>query len=86
MQSLSTPSHGLPRILQIGVAPNRVDVMTGVDGVRFSEAWEAREITHYGDQEVPVISRVHLVQNKRASGRPQDLIDVEILEGTQPGL
>jgi hypothetical protein len=35
------------------------------------------------DQEVPVISRAHLIRNKRASGRPQDLIDVEILEGMQ---
>lgn len=70
-------------IFQIGVAPNRVDVMTSIDGVRFAEAWEAREITRYGDQEVPVISRAHLIQNKRASGRPQDLIDLEILESAQ---
>lgn len=70
-------------IFQIGVAPNRVDVMTSIDGVRFSEAWEAREITRYGDQQVPVISRAHLIQNKRASGRPQDLIDLEILESAQ---
>ena len=73
-------------VFQIGVAPNRVDVMTSIDGVGFSEAWEARDITRYADQEVPVISRAHLIQNKRASGRPQDLMDLEILEGTQPGL
>ena len=35
-------------IFQIGVAPNRIDVMTSIDGVRFSEAWEAREVTRYG--------------------------------------
>lgn len=72
-------------IFQIGVAPNRVDVITSIDGVQFAEAWEDREITRYADQDVPVISRVHLIQNKRASGRPQDLIDVAILENTQPG-
>lgn len=71
-------------VLQIGVAPNRVDVMTSIDGVGFTEAWEAREMTQYGDQEVPVISREHLIQNKRASGRPQDLIDVQVLESTEP--
>ncbi len=67
-------------VFQIGVAPNRVDVMTSIDGVAFSEAWAARETTRYADQDVPVIGRAHLIQNKRASGRPQDLIDVEILE------
>ncbi len=69
-------------VLQIGVAPNRVDLMTSVDGVGFPEAWEARGVTQYGDQEIPVIGRAHLIQNKRASGRPQDLIDLEVLEHT----
>lgn len=86
LMDLSAEDLGQPDLVfQIGVAPNRVDVMTSIDGVRFAEAWEAREITRYADQDVPVISRAHLIQNKRASGRPQDLIDVEILENTLPG-
>jgi hypothetical protein len=70
----------LGTIFQIGVPPNRIDIVTAVDGVTFSEAWPGRAETTYGDQAVPVIGRRHLVQNKRASGRPQDLLDLEILE------
>jgi len=58
-------------IFQIGVAPVRIDVLTGIDGVTFAEAWPERTGTTYGGNAVPVISRRHLAQNKRASGRPQ---------------
>ena len=68
-------------VFQIGVAPNRIDLVTSVDGVAFPEAWAARETTRYADQDVPVISRTHLIENKRAAGRPQDLIDVQRLAG-----
>ena len=68
-------------IFQIGVPPVRIDVMTSISGVEFQEAWEARTVTRFADQEVGVISREHLVRNKRASGRTQDLADLESLEG-----
>ena len=85
MTELSAQDLAQPDLIfQIGVAPNRMDVMTSIDGVGFSEASEAREVTRYGHQDVPVIGRAHLMQNKRASGRPQYLIDVEILERWQP--
>jgi len=69
-------------IFQIGVAPNRIDIITSIDGVAFGEAWEGREQTSYGGQPVPVIARSHLIANKRASGRPQDLLDLEELGKT----
>jgi hypothetical protein len=69
-------------VFQIGVPPNRIDVVTSIDGVEFAEAWPARAETAYGDQPVPVIGRAELIRNKRAAGRPQDLLDVEILEQT----
>lgn len=67
-------------IFQIGVPPNRIDIVTAIDGVGFPEAWPEHVETTYGDQIVPVIGRRQLVQNKRASGRPQDLLDLEILK------
>jgi hypothetical protein len=67
-------------VYQIGVPPNRIDILTAIDGVSFAQAWPGRVETTYGDQTVPVIGRRHLVLNKRASGRPQDLLDLEILE------
>lgn len=72
---LATP--GL--VFQIGVAPVRIDVLTSIDGVGFAEAWPDRSGTTYGGQPVPVISRRHLEQNKRAAGRPQDLADLDLL-------
>jgi hypothetical protein len=62
------------------VPPNRIDIVTAIDGVSFPEAWPDRAETTYGDQTVLVIGRRHLIQNKRASGRPQDPLDLEILE------
>jgi hypothetical protein len=66
-------------IFQMGLPPNRIDLLTSIDGVDFAEAWAGRDETIYGDQRVPVIGKQHLIRNKRASGRPQDLLDVESL-------
>ena len=74
---LSTP--GL--IFQIDVAPVRIDVITAIDGVEFAEAWPARMQTRFADLETAVLSKEHLLRNKRAAGRLQDLADVERLEG-----
>jgi hypothetical protein len=68
-------------VFQIGVAPNRIDILTVVSGLTFEEAWPARVRSRYGDQAIAVLSREHLIQNKLASGRLQDLADVERLRG-----
>ena len=68
-------------VFQIGIAPLRIDVLTAIDGVEFAEAWPARLITTFDDQPIGVLSREHLIKNKRATGRTQDLADVERLMG-----
>lgn len=68
-------------VFQIGVAPRRIDILTSIDGVDFDEAWPQRQIIEVEEQTFAVISRAHLLQNKKASGRPQDLADVAWLEG-----
>jgi hypothetical protein len=67
-------------VIQIGLPPNRIDLLTSIDGVTFDEAWGSRSQIQYGPYAVHVIGADHLIQNKRASGRPQDLADVESLE------
>ncbi len=67
-------------IFQIGVAPVRIDVLTGIDAVEFDEAWQARFPAQFAGQPVSVLSVQHLIRNKRAVGRAQDLADVEWLE------
>ncbi len=87
LKSFGAPTHDLTvedlsepeLVFQIGVPPVRIDILTSISGVEFPEAWEARVFTRFGDQEVGVLSREHLVRNKRASGRTQDLADLESL-------
>lgn len=71
-------SEGL--VFQIGVAPQRIDLLTSIDGVEFETAWPDRLETEVSGLTVPVISRQQLAANKRASGRPQDLADLTWLE------
>ena len=67
-------------VFQIGVAPHRIDILTSIDAVDFGEAWPHRKQVEIGDQVVAVLGREQLLQNKRATGRPQDLADVAQLE------
>lgn len=64
---------------QMGVPPVRVDVLTSVPGLLFDEAWQRRVQVDFDGIPVPFISRRDLIISKRASGRPQDLLDVELL-------
>lgn len=73
---LATPGT----IFQIGVAPVRIDIRTQVSGLEFADAWRDKIATTVGGVATFVLSREHLIRNKRASGRLQDLADVERLE------
>ena len=67
-------------VFQIGVAPLRVDIMTSITGIDFGEAWNSRATASYGRATVNVLGLDSLVANKRATGRLQDLADLERLE------
>jgi hypothetical protein len=89
IQAFGAPLHDLTEddlstpgvTFQIGVPPLRIDILTEISGVGFDEAWQDRMISKFADQPAGILSRQHLVRNKRASGRTQDLSDVEWLEG-----
>ncbi len=81
VEDLSRP--GL--IFQMGVPPVRIDVITRIDGVEFEAAWPDHLDAKLGDLVVPVLSRSHLIANKKAAGRLQDLADVERLEHVGDG-
>lgn len=70
-------------VFQIGIAPRRIDILTSIDGVEFETAWPHHETTHSEGLSIPVIGRAHLLQNKRATGRPQDIADVAWLENNE---
>jgi len=69
-------------IYQVGVPPNRVDIITLVEGIQFTEAWQDRAEVEIDGLVVPVIGRAHLIINKRTVGRPQDLLDADLLESS----
>jgi hypothetical protein len=66
-------------IYQMGRPPARVDILTSIEGVRFSDAWPNRAASDFEGIAAHVISRQDLLANKRAAGRPQDLLDVSSL-------
>ncbi|GJL55245.1 MAG: hypothetical protein NPIRA02_23770 [Nitrospirales bacterium] len=67
-------------VFQIGVAPRRIDILTKIDGVSFSEAYVAREEIDIEGLIVPFLSKPHLIQNKEATGREKDKIDAQQLK------
>jgi len=69
------------RIIQFGVPPNRIDILT-ITAVEFEDAWSDRVQGELEGMPLPFISRDKLIQNKRAAGRPKDLADLAALERT----
>jgi predicted nucleotidyltransferase len=67
-------------VVQLGFPPHRIDLLTGIDGVEFEEAWKHRIEVGVNGTEVPFIGREDLIANKKAAGRAQDLADVTRLE------
>ncbi len=67
------------RIIRMGVAPNRIEIQTGIDGVKFSECYPRRVTAELGGLPVHFISLSDLKANKAASGRNKDLADLENL-------
>jgi hypothetical protein len=67
-------------VFQIGIPPLRVDIITAIDGVDFDDGWRDRVKSEFAGEPVFVLSLRHLITNKKASGRLQDLADVEQLE------
>jgi hypothetical protein len=67
-------------IFQIGLPPLRIDLITDIEGVEFAEASPDRLETLFGGVPAFVISRHHLITNKKTAARLQDLADVQQLE------
>lgn len=66
-------------VFQIGVAPQRIDIITSITAVTFAEAYSERLTVELEGISIPVLARAHLLRNKRAVGRPKDLADLDAL-------
>jgi hypothetical protein len=83
IEELGISSADLERenmVAQIGVAPNRIDLLTSLSGVPdFSLAWNGRLEQLIRGRPIPFLGRQDLIATKRATGRTKDLADLESL-------
>jgi hypothetical protein len=68
-------------VAQLGVPPNRIDILTGVSGLQFEAAWPNRLEIEVEGVRVPILGLKDLRTNKLASGRDKDRVDVKGLDG-----
>lgn len=68
------------RVIQLGVAPVRVDLLTSISGVTWEEAWAGRIEHQFGGVPANFLGLEQLRTNKRTVGRHQDLADLEALD------
>jgi len=68
------------QIIQLGVPPNRIDLITTPSGVDFNTCYASRVQVEINDVIVNFIDLENLKKNKQASGRLQDLADLQNLE------
>lgn len=70
-------------VVQLGVQPNRIDLLTGISGVSFDEVWQSRIAGSLDGIPVFVISRRELIRNKESTNRAKDRADAEELRKRQ---
>jgi hypothetical protein len=70
-------------VLQLGVEPSRIDLLTGIDGVEFDDAWEKKTQVRIDGLEIYILSKADLLKNKLAADRDKDRSDIAWLEKNQ---
>ena len=66
-------------VIQLGVQPVRIDILSSISGVNFQDAYSSREEKQFGKTKANFISKEYLIINKRASARKKDLLDLDLL-------
>ena len=88
LKKFGAPLHGVkPKnfhekqmILQIGIAPVRIDILLEVPGISFESAWRNKKRIQYGKTPIYILGKNDLIATKKKAGRPQDKIDIGNLE------
>ncbi len=79
-EDFSTPNQ----VIQLGVKPNRIDIITSIAGVSFEQAWESKVEGLIDEVPVIFLGRDQLISNKEATGREKDLGDAAELRKRKP--
>ena len=77
-------AHGRPRYT-LGYPPGRIDLLTGIDGVRFTDCYPRRQIVEVAGVRLPIIHIDDFKANERAAGRPRDIADLDSLDDESSG-
>lgn len=80
-QDFAEPGH----VYQIGLPPRRIDILTSISGVSFDEALQGALTASLGPVTTRFIGKAAMIRNKRASGRPKDLVDALFLDPDNEG-
>ena len=70
-------------VFQIGVAPRRIDILTKIDGIAFTEAFGNKEVIEIEGLSIPFLSVNDLIKNKLATGRSKDQLGAEYLQNNK---
>jgi hypothetical protein len=81
---LKPEDFSLDAVIQLGMPPRRIDLLTAIDGVEFEGCYRRREVIKLDGVALPLIGLEDFKANKRASGRHKDLADLEALEPPSP--
>lgn len=76
MKDFSVPG----KIVQLGVPPVRIDIITSLSGVSWKDAYESRVNGKYGKTKVYFIGKKQFLKNKKTTSRPKDLADIDALK------
>ena len=68
------------RMLQMGIEPIQIHVMSAISGVTWDDAWKNRATGTLGSHQTAFLGRETFLRNKRAAGRPKDLADIDALK------
>ncbi len=68
------------QVIQLGYPPSRIDLLTSADGIDFENCYQSRISVDIDGETVQFIDLTNLMKNKRATGRSQDLADLEKLQ------
>ena len=88
VEAVGATRHDLLRpgtVIQLGLPPRRIDLLTRITGVGFEDAWRNRVEQMLEGRLIACLGRTDLIANKRAVGRPQDLADLTLLETAAGG-
>lgn len=66
-------------IYQIGIEPNRIDILMGIGKMTFEHAWKNKRSSFYGNEKISMIALDDLVAAKKFAGRAKDKLDLEVL-------